>query len=268
MKFLRVRNWDRWQTFRQDRPAPPWIKLYRNLLADFEFNALSDSERGQWVVILLLAANNNGRVVDDPYELQRVGNMSETPDLTRFISLQLLESEGKRRRPRKRLYDTLEKSREETEKSREDPPPVSPPARAGRGTRLPDDWTPPRDWIEWAINEVEASGAKLGQGVAVEALQFKDYWVSKPGKAATKLDWKRTWHNWIRNTIKYAKPKTNGAAPPTGKSRRLQLLIVQGSQAILDEAHRLGITTPGKADDELFALIERGWQRNGDQGRT
>jgi hypothetical protein len=29
-----------------------------------------------------------------------------------------------------------------------------------------------------------------------EALKFANYWASKSGGSATKLDWKRTWLNW------------------------------------------------------------------------
>ena len=69
-------------------------------------------------------------------------------------------------------------------------------ATAARGTRLPHDWTLPDDWSEWASearrwypNEVEA-----------EAMVFSDYWQSKAGQTAIKLDWKKTWQNWVRQS--------------------------------------------------------------------
>jgi hypothetical protein len=33
-----------------------------------------------------------------------------------------------------------------------------------------------------------------------EAAKFRDYWVSKSGRDAAKLDWEATWRNWIRNS--------------------------------------------------------------------
>lgn len=63
-----------------------------------------------------------------------------------------------------------------------------------RGTRLPDDWFLPKDWGEWATAE-----GWNEQAIRIEADKFRDYWISKAGKEATKLDWKATWRNWMRN---------------------------------------------------------------------
>ena len=30
------------------------------------------------------------------------------------------------------------------------------------------------------------------------AANFADFWQSKAGKDATKLDWEKTWHTWVR----------------------------------------------------------------------
>ena len=40
--------------------------------------------------------------------------------------------------------------------------------------------------------------------------RFKDYWTSKSGKDATKLDWVATWRNWLRNS--YSGGNRTGAA--------------------------------------------------------
>lgn len=78
-----------------------------------------------------------------------------------------------------------------------------------RGTRLPDDFKPDQDWSK-------ASG--LSREMLVEEFhKFRDYWQSKSGKDATKIDWQATWRNWIRNSRCYQdknpvtqKPKTVG----------------------------------------------------------
>lgn len=64
-----------------------------------------------------------------------------------------------------------------------------------RGARLADDWVLPRDWGDWAIAEGWSEST-----VRLEAEKFRDYWHSKPGKDGTKLDWKATWRNWMRNS--------------------------------------------------------------------
>jgi hypothetical protein len=33
--------------------------------------------------------------------------------------------------------------------------------------------------------------------VRIEAKKFRNYWVAKSGKDATKLDWEATWENWM-----------------------------------------------------------------------
>lgn len=71
-------------------------------------------------------------------------------------------------------------------------------SRAGgeRGTRLPADWQIPADWIDFAcqLRRWEPSD------VMAEAASFADYWHSRAGQAAVKMDWKKTWQNWVRNS--------------------------------------------------------------------
>jgi hypothetical protein len=67
-------------------------------------------------------------------------------------------------------------------------------AEAKRGTRLPADWVIPDAWIAWARKERpawdDAYTQKVGQ-------MFRDYWTSKPGNGAYKLDWFATWRFWV-----------------------------------------------------------------------
>lgn len=62
------------------------------------------------------------------------------------------------------------------------------PRGAKRGTRLADDAELTPEWR--TIAQVHR--------LAPEATfrYFKNYWLAKPGKEATKLDWTRTWANW------------------------------------------------------------------------
>jgi len=85
------------------------------------------------------------------------------------------------------------------EKVRETPNPEPLPPKAtlktSKGTRWPPDAVVPEDWID--------SGARCraNQGfpeidLRAEAFKFANYWASKAGGGATKLDWKKTWLNW------------------------------------------------------------------------
>lgn len=78
-----------------------------------------------------------------------------------------------------------------------------------RGTRLPDDWTPSNKLIAWAQGE----GIDLLM-IERETAKFKDFWPAKPGQGGLKLDWDRTWKNWLR-TAKERQP-TNRPRPGGG----------------------------------------------------
>ncbi|WP_375630231.1 YdaU family protein [Bartonella sp. AP150HLJHH] len=66
-------------------------------------------------------------------------------------------------------------------------------AQANRGCRLPDDFEPDYDF---AIAE-----GLPPERVKVEIAKFRDYWRSKAGANATKIDWQATWRNWVRRAI-------------------------------------------------------------------
>ena len=62
-----------------------------------------------------------------------------------------------------------------------------------RGSRLQEDWQPSPDTLDWATKDFPAVDLPL------ETAKFIDYWVARPDKGAIKLDWTRTYRNWIRN---------------------------------------------------------------------
>lgn len=74
-----------------------------------------------------------------------------------------------------------------------------------RGTRLAVDWQLPKAWGEWALQELRGWTADV---VRLEASKFADFWRSKTGKDATKLDWFATWRNWCRNAKVAPAPRT------------------------------------------------------------
>ena len=81
-------------------------------------------------------------------------------------------------------------------------PPYSPPA-SRRGTRLAEDFEPPEDWIAWAMKKRGWSREE-----AVDECEcFIRYWQAKPGREACKLDWPKTWQNWVVNSRRQAMPQ-------------------------------------------------------------
>ena len=102
---------------------------------------------------------------------------------------------------------------------REELPP-SPPSVVrspqAKGTRLPADWQPEAESVQFA--------AALNLDPDRTAAQFRDYWHAKPGKDAVKLDWPATWRGWCRREaerrpsrpIAPAKPRESNLAWMSG----------------------------------------------------
>jgi hypothetical protein len=89
-----------------------------------------------------------------------------------------------------------------------------------RGTRLPQDWRPSPAAISYA-----ADRGMTSEHIRHEAEKFSNYWRSKTGAGATKVDWDATWRNWILTTLErsHAPPGRSGnrtysasGHPPTG----------------------------------------------------
>ncbi len=69
-----------------------------------------------------------------------------------------------------------------------------------RGCRIPDRFTVDEGMERWAKSQAP------DVDWAMETRKFVNYWKAKPGKDAVKLDWGRTWQNWLLS----AQGRTNG----------------------------------------------------------
>ncbi len=65
-----------------------------------------------------------------------------------------------------------------------------------KGSRLSENWTLPKPWEEWAVQQ-----SLTEQQVRSQADQFRDYWIGVPGAKGIKLNWKATWRNRIRGVL-------------------------------------------------------------------
>lgn len=96
----------------------------------------------------------------------------------------------------------------------------APPPQRRRGTRLPDDWSPTQDDLAFAEQHGWA-----GEPLNTEALKFRNYWTAKSGAGAAKLDWHRTFCNWLLTA------RRPGQAPPGQASK------AQSAEALISEIH-------------------------------
>ena len=67
--YLTVRNWSEFQHYK-DR-SPPWIKLHRDLLRDYEFSCLQDASKLLLIELWLLASQLDNKIPNDPKWLAR-----------------------------------------------------------------------------------------------------------------------------------------------------------------------------------------------------
>ena len=84
MKYLHVKNWEDKQHYK-DR-CPPWIKLHRDLLNDYEFSCLQDASKLHLMLIWLLASQMDNKIPADPnFIKERIGIKGEI-DLKSLVS--------------------------------------------------------------------------------------------------------------------------------------------------------------------------------------
>ena len=89
MNFFRVKNWESFQHYKNRNP--PWIKLYSDLLDDYNFSCLQDASKLHLVMIWLLASRNNNKLpTSEKWIQQRIG-ASEKVDLSVLIESGFIE---------------------------------------------------------------------------------------------------------------------------------------------------------------------------------
>jgi hypothetical protein len=76
MQYLKIKNWSTFQQYK-DRD-PKWIKVYRDLLDDYGFSNLSETQQIHLIKIWLLAAKLGNKIPNDPkWVALRIGAQSK-----------------------------------------------------------------------------------------------------------------------------------------------------------------------------------------------
>lgn len=225
-----------------------WWRAYDEAVDDPKLILLSDKMHRAWFNVLCVASANGGILPDVSIIAVK---LRTTPTkvmgiLTTLRAVELLDEVDGRLRPhnwdsrqyksdvtdptaanRMRNYrnrrrnatvtvtpprDRVQKTDTEADSERGDTAlRADPPARA-RGTRLSADWCPSVRNVDYAISK----GFDIAR-VGVIAEKFRNHWTSKAGKDACKVDWDRTWENWILNeTERRHGPQSRQQCPPNG----------------------------------------------------
>jgi hypothetical protein len=184
MQYLRVKNWEEFQHYK-DR-SPPWIKLHRTLLDDYEFSALPDATKAHLLLIWVLASQLSGRVPAEPKWLQSKIGAKSLPDIALLISAGFLLPEQDdsnalaERKQDASVVLALARSQEERRGEAEE---------IARATLdRPND-----DHLTLALS--------LGLNGAAEWEQFEDYNRVKGRRMKDKA---AAFRMWLRNGRKYA----------------------------------------------------------------
>ena len=119
MKYLHVSNWDRWQSYRKDRGAPPWIKIHRKILSNPEWAILTDAEKGQLLSIWIVAADNDGKIPCDGNILRKICQLDEVPDTKKLTTLGFLLPSDANVTTKRQPSDPPEERREEKRREEE-----------------------------------------------------------------------------------------------------------------------------------------------------
>jgi hypothetical protein len=242
VKTFSVKNFQRFQHYK-DR-APPWIKLYNELLDDYEFGRLPDASKMHLIAIWLLASRSDNKIPYDAAWVARRINANTKVDLTLlacagFIvvdqQLQTTEQDASNA-----LADCKQDACLEGEERRErvetEEIAASPPKSRKKPVRsLPDNFE---------INPTNHSHAK--------ALGFSDFEIKREhqrfcmharAKGLTYADWDAAEYNWITKGADFA-----GKRPPRSESE----IADDGTIEVLDQVQleawdAYGVAQNGKA---------------------
>lgn len=92
-----------------------------------------------------------------------------------------------------------------------------------KSTRLQEDWEPTQEYWDAAVLICNELNIDLRPRLKQIAHKFKDYWIAKSGKDATKQDWLATWRNWIRREAENAKSGNGSTGKKSYGEQRAEL---------------------------------------------
>lgn len=130
---------------------------------------------------------------------------------------------------------TTTNTEEDTSSLRSDvrAPTPKPSSKSVRGTRWPADGVVPEDWVQAAgMKRAERGIPEID--LRYEAERFQNYWASKSGQAATKVDWRLTWMNWA--TDKTKTENGNGGSRHNGKNGTAHDRFLAGAYEFIQES--------------------------------
>ena len=135
---------------------------------------------------------------------------------------------------------------------------------ARRGSRLSDDWQPSETNIQFALSKLRTL-----EQVENETSKFRNYYQSVSGKKAIRIDWQKTFNNWIRSNYCTRPDSGTGAGSLTAAISEISDAIQNEQGLRSDRLHDdatselAGLRTGSGSVVESLRAIKQG---NGAQG--
>jgi hypothetical protein len=205
--LYRVKNWRVFQHYKERKP--PWIKLQRTLLDDFDFQCLPLASRALAPMLWLLASESkDGDIEGDPKKLAfrlRWPEKEVSAGLTPLIKQGfLISASNVLADPQQEDSEVL--SSEDRDRGLETEAESAAKPRASK--RCPGDW----DWKPEALAEIRRECPSID--LVFETRKLRDY---EFGRARS--DWDAVARNWMREAQsrvrKNGQPPAKRERPPT-----------------------------------------------------
>lgn len=241
-----------WHNNGEQIMANQWFRLYAEFASDHKVQMMSEADQRRLVMLFCIRCNVSETLHDEELAFQLRVSLDEWMRTKAvFLDKGFIDNDNNILNWDKRQYvsdtstDRVRKHREQVKRFSNVP--VTPPEqiqnrteqKQNRGTRLPKDWQPQDEHIEFCKKErPDLDPQTVGQ-------RFKDYWVAQAGSKGVKLDWMATWRNWVRNEKQLTQAQQNN----TGWRN--------DDGMILKKAASLNIYTTGKSKFEILAAIDR-----------
>jgi hypothetical protein len=228
MMRLHVKNWHEFQHYK-DR-APPWIKLHKGLLDNYEYQRLPVASRALAPMLWLLASESEDGSIE--YDCDKIAfrlrtsckDVADAIDplikagfmVVSGVASNSLAEREQDAMPEKEVEEEAELEEEERQSK----------VRTSRGHRLPGDAALTELWVA----EAKAIRPDLEQqALGAIFAEFRDYWIAQPGQKGTKTDWIATWRNWVRRE-KGFKPSL-ATRPLNGRQAAISSYAAQAAAA-------------------------------------
>lgn len=233
MSHITPKDWNEFQQYKDRKP--PWIKLHRNLLDNYDYACLPDASRALAPMMWLLASEFDHGEIElslDEIAFRLRTNVdyivaSMKPLIKKGFFTSDIDALAERKQPasteREKEAEGETQTKSETERSAA---PKRTPAKVEDQLKLEGVETPKQkpastkgvrlspEWKLSTRNTDDARKEGLSEVLmAKEATKFRNYWTALAGAKAVKMNWDATWHNWC---IKVA--KDNGLTPPPDAS--------------------------------------------------